>query len=42
MLLGLLCAAAVTAVFFLRELSESSVLSVVKSGVRNSRSRERR
>jgi hypothetical protein len=42
MFLGLLCATAVTAVFFLRDLSEPSVLSAVKSGVRNARSRERR
>lgn len=31
MLFGLLCSAAVTGIFFLRDLCDSSVLSVVKS-----------
>jgi hypothetical protein len=42
MLPGLLSAAAVTAIFFLRELCDSSVLSVVKEKVKYSRTSRRR
>jgi hypothetical protein len=42
MLPGLLSAAAVTAIFFLRDLCDSSVLSVVKQRVKYSRTPYRR
>jgi hypothetical protein len=42
MLPGLLSAAAVTAIFFLRELCESSMFSVMKERVKYSRTSNRR
>jgi len=41
MTLPLICACAVTAVFFLRDLAESRVVSEVKSRVKYSRSSDR-
>lgn len=41
MALPLICACAVTAIFFLRDLAESRVVSEVKSRVKYSRSSDR-